>query len=322
MSSSRVQISFTGAPTAFDASTAAGMKSTSRRRPNPPPSKVVIDVDAVWPAVQPRRPAAACAICCTCVPDVEIAAVRLDVGRAIHRLHGRMRQQRQLIHGVKGLRRRLERRRRIAVGAARAARGSGGRASAAARRIAALSSRALAPGSQVIFKASRALQRLPEMIRDHDHAARGRAAPGALRASPRAAARVDRLCALPPNTGLCAIAAYSIPGSFTSMPNSALPSTLPGVSSRACGLPIKPKICSGLELDLLGNRQLRGRRGQLAVADSFCPRAFTTVPFDRVAFRRVDAPCVAAAADQHHARRAPRPCAASPRRPARCCWCR
>jgi hypothetical protein len=41
MSSSRVQITLTGAPTAFDASTAAGMKSISKRRPKPPPIRVV-----------------------------------------------------------------------------------------------------------------------------------------------------------------------------------------------------------------------------------------------------------------------------------------
>ena len=41
MSSSRDQITFTGAPTALDTRTASETKSGSSRRPNPPPEKVV-----------------------------------------------------------------------------------------------------------------------------------------------------------------------------------------------------------------------------------------------------------------------------------------
>ena len=41
MSSSRVQMTFTGALTAFEVSTASVTKSGSPRRPNPPPSSVV-----------------------------------------------------------------------------------------------------------------------------------------------------------------------------------------------------------------------------------------------------------------------------------------
>ena len=41
MSSSRVQTTFTGAPTAFDVSTASITKSTSPRRPKPPPRSIV-----------------------------------------------------------------------------------------------------------------------------------------------------------------------------------------------------------------------------------------------------------------------------------------
>jgi len=43
---------------------------------------------------------------------------------------------------------------------------------------------------------------------------------------------------LPPSTGHCASAAYNIPGSLTSIPNSALPSTLPAESIRNRGLPM------------------------------------------------------------------------------------
>ena len=42
---------------------------------------------------------------------------------------------------------------------------------------------------------------------------------------------------VPPATGQAATEANSIPGSTTSMPNCALPSTLPRVSSRFCGVP-------------------------------------------------------------------------------------
>ena len=41
MSSSRDQITFTGAPTALEVSSASRMKSSSKRRPNPPPRYVV-----------------------------------------------------------------------------------------------------------------------------------------------------------------------------------------------------------------------------------------------------------------------------------------
>ncbi len=44
MSSSRVQITLTGTPTAFAVSTASTMKSCSPRRPKPPPRSVVCTV--------------------------------------------------------------------------------------------------------------------------------------------------------------------------------------------------------------------------------------------------------------------------------------
>ena len=47
----------------------------------------------------------------------------------------------------------------------------------------------------------------------------------------------SKLTGLPPITGHCTSAAYSMPGSFTSMPNSAVPFTLLGVSKRVTGLP-------------------------------------------------------------------------------------
>ena len=44
---------------------------------------------------------------------------------------------------------------------------------------------------------------------------------------------------LPRNTGHCAIAAYAMPGSCTSIPKSGLPLTLSGMSRRRAGLPMR-----------------------------------------------------------------------------------
>ena len=96
--------------------------------------------------------------------------------------------------------------------------------------MAALSSRAFGPGSQVIFSALRACsacQKWSATTTTPLEVVSTRRTPGIVCA---AAESTD--AALPPNTGLCASAAYSIPGNLTSRPNSALPSTLPGVSSR------------------------------------------------------------------------------------------
>jgi hypothetical protein len=58
---------------------------------------------------------------------------------------------------------------------------------------------------------------------------------------------------LPPSTGLWANAAYSIPGSLTSNPNSALPSTLPGESVRARDFPMIRKSLLDFNCTSLGN---------------------------------------------------------------------
>ena len=117
----------------------------------------------------------------------------------------------------------------------------------------------------------RALQRLPEMIGHHDHAARGaHHAPHArhIRQPPS-----PPTSALPPSVGQSAITAYSMPGNRTSRPNSALPSTLPGVSSRASGRADQPKITLRLERNVLRHRKLGGGLRQLAVAQHLPRRA-------------------------------------------------
>ena len=66
MSSSRDQTTFTGAPTAFDVSTASVTKSASPRRPNPPPRYVVW----IFTLSAGRPDAAIAALCdavCPCV---------------------------------------------------------------------------------------------------------------------------------------------------------------------------------------------------------------------------------------------------------------
>ena len=46
-----------------------------------------------------------------------------------------------------------------------------------------------------------------------------------------------KLATLPPNTGQRTTRAMSMPGSFTSMPNTAVPLTFSGMSSRGSDLP-------------------------------------------------------------------------------------
>ena len=57
---------------------------------------------------------------------------------------------------------------------------------------------------------------------------------------------------LPPNTGEIAIAATFIPGSLVSMPNSARPLTLSGVSSRLAEVPIRVKSFGSFSATLSG----------------------------------------------------------------------
>ena len=122
---------------------------------------------------------------------------------------------------------------------------------AEATRIAALSSArvgALVPGD---FQRIARLQRLPEVLGHDDDAARRASARGARPASPRPR-RSRRMRTRPPSTGHCAIAAYSMPGSVTSSPNTALPSTLPGVSSRGMRGPDQLKSALGLSATSFG----------------------------------------------------------------------
>src|SRR6266705_1517762 len=57
---------------------------------------------------------------------------------------------------------------------------------------------------------------------------------------------------LPPNTGHCAIAAYIIPGSCTSMPYTCLPITVSGMSTRLTDLPISFQSLGALSFTFFG----------------------------------------------------------------------
>src|SRR5205823_6012160 len=67
------------------------------------------------------------------------------------------------------------------------------------------------------------------------------------------------LATLPPNTGQAATAANFMPGSRTSMPNCAVPSTLSGVSRRFAGVPISLKSLGSLRATPLGTGRSAAR---------------------------------------------------------------
>ena len=71
---------------------------------------------------------------------------------------------------------------------------------------------------------------------------------------------------LPPNTGEMAIAATFIPGCFVSIPNSAWPLTLSGVSNRLAGVPIRVKSFGSFSTKLSGVGT-----GRAAAASPNCP---------------------------------------------------
>ena len=79
------------------------------------------------------------------------------------------------------------------------------------------------------------------------------------------------------------------------MPNFALPSTLPAVSRRRCGVPISLKSAGVLERDVLGHRQLRGGIHQLAIAELAAGGRVHDDTLFRVTGGRIDIPALAAA---------------------------
>src|ERR1041385_7409870 len=104
MSSSRDQMTFTGAPTAFETRTASETKSGSSLRPNP--HLLVREPENVGGHVLRG------ALILRGGPNVALSGP--DVRRAVHRFHGRMVHERYVIYGLDPLGRARERGRRIA----------------------------------------------------------------------------------------------------------------------------------------------------------------------------------------------------------------
>ena len=57
---------------------------------------------------------------------------------------------------------------------------------------------------------------------------------------------------MPPNTGDAATVAIFMPGTFTSMPNTAVPFTFPATSSRLAGVPMMRKALGSLSCTSVG----------------------------------------------------------------------
>jgi len=91
---------------------------------------------------------------------------------------------------------------------------------------------------------------------------------------------------VPPNTGQRSIDATSMPGTFTSMPNTALPSTLAGVSSRGTRVPSRRKSFGSL------------RGGSFGTGS--CAAFATSLPYVR---RRLLELCTTAPRSARHAAR-------------------
>ena len=249
MSSSRLQTTFTGPSTCCAISTAQNGAVDFEPAAEAAAEKVVVDLDRILRQAgdlgdrglgQGRRLGA----------DPDVAAVLADMNGAVHRLHRRMRQERQLIDGVD----------RCAAPASAFV-----RVAVVARDLAGL------------------LRRLVELANDvgaaeHSHADL-RPIGSAAAASPFLAAPiwsattatassmlhhlahardrtrrrfVDVTATLPPNTGEIAIAAISIPGSLTSMPNCARAVDLERHVQALADLPSSVKSFGSLSVTLSG----------------------------------------------------------------------
>ena len=153
------------------------MKSTSRRRPNPPPSRVVLDVDLIGQATRPQPRPPACAHCCTWVPTYRSQRSALTSAVQFMGSMVACASSGNSYTADDRARSALERRRRVALGPRDQARIGLGRFLRGPPEWRHYRAARSAPGSQVIFKRLARLQGLPEMVGDHHHAARGREHP-------------------------------------------------------------------------------------------------------------------------------------------------
>ena len=117
MSSSRIHVSFTGAPIAFEISTASEMKSVPPRRPNPPPMYMLCT--SMRAGSKPVMRAAACrATGLHLRGRPNLATVRANAGRAVQRLHAGVRQVRRFIYRFNTLRSTCQTTCRVTLGSA------------------------------------------------------------------------------------------------------------------------------------------------------------------------------------------------------------
>ena len=214
MSSSRVHTTFTGPSTCWAMRTALAAMSGSSRRPKPPPSRWLCTV-TLSSGSPTTFAAVACTRASTCVPIQTSQPSGRHVHRAVHRLHRRVRQERQLVVGLEPIalrqapcrrRRPFSRPRRPCALAAR-------RSSQISRELT-VRVRAFVPGD---VERVEALLRGPHVIADHrDEIVEHDDLPHAGdRLAPRCR-RHARPCRRRP--GSAASVANFMPGSIASMP--------------------------------------------------------------------------------------------------------
>src|SRR5437762_10646889 len=83
---------------------------------------------------------------------------------------------------------------------------------------------------------------------------------------------------MPPNTGHRSIDAISIPGTLTSIPNTALPSTFTGVSSRGVRVPSRRKSFGSLSGTSVGTGSLAARAASLPYVSRRLVGVWITAP--------------------------------------------
>ena len=268
MSSSRDQISLTGRPAPAwraaprSARSPAARAGRSRRREEL--------VDLHLGERQPRRLGGGRERRVAVLrADPDLAAVGVDQRRAVHRLQRRVVEERRAVGRLDRLGRARDRRRGVA--AAIADTGIVGiQALTQPRRQCprwTRSVRRLAPGDRQLLQRR---IRLPPRIGNH----RDRGSPtGSTCRTPgmRDRLRVEAHQLRAEHRALCDATPYSMPGSFTSIANCAVPFSFSSVSSRGKGWPMMRPLRLRLKRDVRGHRQLRRVLGKLAVAQPPSP---------------------------------------------------
>ena len=230
-------------------------------------------------------------------PHVQVAAIRFDVGGAIHRLHGRVRQQRQFVDRFERALRRFERGRGVAVLARHETLVGGGGLleQAPYRRIVEARIGPRFPGDPQRIAC---LKRLPEMIRHHDHPVGGGQHPAYSRhgQGPR---RIDRH-GLAPQGGTLRQGRIQHPRQFDVQAEfGAAVHFARRIEPRRPGSD-QPEGGFGLELDLLGDRHLGGNAREFAIAETLA-LSVRHHAVTGMALRRIHPPRLGRGRNQHGA---------------------